>query len=370
MLRLCLTLSLLWLGGCALLHGGSDIAEVPDDAPFATGVDLSLLQHLQDHGVVYKVNGVTKDPLLIFRDHGVTWVRLRLFVDPDGHGGQVNSLPYTLAMARRVKAAGFKLLLDFHYSDAWADPENQAIPRRWAGLNATALAGEVQTYTRSTLEAFAREGVTPEMVQVGNECRNGMLWPVGGPLEDYPGRWDAFARLLKAAVAGVRQSPGGGRIRVLVHVESGGDAAACRRFFDNLLIRNVPFDSIGLSYYPIWQGPPDRLAKNLAALSTRYRRSIYLVECGAEWAPVRSERPTRSPFPATPAGQQRFVEETIRTVRATPGGRGKGVFYWAPEWIAGRRWDAPGWSVDWERRALFRPDGDALPALGSLTPRP
>lgn len=348
-------LLLAWLaGGCA----------ARTQKPFATGVDLSMLNHLQQHGVVYTQDGQPADPLELFREAGVTWARLRLFVDPDGQEGRVNSLPYTLAMAKRAKAAGFRLLLDFHYSDQWADPEHQRMPRRWEGRSLPQLAYAVRQYTRTVLSTFAEHGVSPEMVQVGNECRNGILWPVGGDLSRRPERWDAFAELLHAAIAGVRESPDGQAIRVMVHVESGGDAKASRAFFDQLARRKVSFDVIGLSYYPAWQGPVKTLERNLAELAARFGRDIVVVELGAEWSPVKG--PSKSPYPPTPAGQARAVADVVRAVRASR--RGVGVFYWAPEWINGKRWDGPDWSADWEHRALFRPDGEPLPAVKALAP--
>jgi arabinogalactan endo-1,4-beta-galactosidase len=354
---------LVGLAGCASVQDRPILAELKDDSPFAAGVDLSLLQHLERHGVVFKENGQPKDALQIFREHGVNWVRLRLFVDPDGREGQVNSLPYTLQMARRVKSAGCRLLLDFHYSDQWADPEHQSIPPRWIALSRPQLTQAVHDYTLAVMTTFADAGVTPEMVQIGNECRHGILWPVGGDLSEDARKWDAFADLLKAGIAGVRESPGGKNVRVMIHVESGGDAPACRKFYDHLVARQVPFDVIGLSYYPVWQGPIMKLEKTLSLLSQRYRRSIIVVEAGAEWSPVPPATPSRSPYPPTPQGQQRFLQETIRAVQSTPGGRGKGVFYWAPEWIDARQWDGPAWSKEWEHRALFRPDGEVLPAV-------
>ena len=134
---------------------------------FVKGADLSLLQFIEDHGVQYREAGQTKDPLAIFKDHGCNYVRLRLFVHPDGTVGQVNSLPYTLALAKRVKQAGFRWLLDLHYSDGWADPGHQNIPAEWKGLSQTRLAERVFTYTKETVAAFAQAGCSPDMVQVG-----------------------------------------------------------------------------------------------------------------------------------------------------------------------------------------------------------
>ena len=325
---------------------------------FAMGADLSLLKHTQDHGVEYKESGQVKDPLLIFKDHGWNYVRLRLFLAPDGSDGQVNTLSYTLQLARRIKDAGLRLLLDLHYSDGWADPGHQVIPAEWKELPHPQLVERVECYTRETVSAFRREGCTPNIVAVGNEIMNGMMWPAGGPLTSET-KWDSLADLVNAGIRGVKESDPADGVKIMIHIDKGGDKSASRWFFDNLLRRGVTFDLIGLSYYPFWHGSLADLAKNLASLSDTYKKDIMVVETGYDTRGVEG----KLPFPLTPDGQKAFLEELIRTVAATPNGRGRGVFYWQPEWIMGRKWNAPGWSGTWENRALFDHSGNMLPAM-------
>ena len=348
------------------------------DTGFIRGMDLSMLQHLQDHGVEYREAGVVKDPLVLFQAHGVNCVRLRLFVNPNGNDGQVNTLPYTLKLAKRVKQAGLSLLLDFHYSDAWADPLHQTIPAAWSHLSHVQIADQIFTYTRDTLTAFASEGCLPDMVQVGNEITNGMVWPAAGPLSEastwnditsqmaWPKEsassavWDALADFLNAGIRGVRASDPNNTVKIMVHVDKGGNRNVCRRFFDALAHRDVPFDIIGLSYYPFWHGTLPDLKDNLAFLAQTYHKDILVVETGYDWN--GGEQGTL-PFPLTPAGQKAFLQEVIQTVADTPGGRGRGVFYWAPEWIQGEQWNGPAWSKTWENRALFDAAGSVFPGL-------
>lgn len=325
-------------------------------SPFVMGADLSLLGVIQEHGVSYKDGGQVKDPLLIFKDHGLSSVRLRLFVAPDGTVGQVNTLPYTLKLAKQVKAAGLHFYLDLHYSDVWADPEHQTIPAKWQNLSHAQLVARVHDYTRGVLEDFKREGCAPDMVSIGNEVGNGMMWPDGGPLNS-EARWDAFAELLGAGIRAVREAQP--KALVMIHTHEGGNKDICEWFYSNLQKRDVKFDVIGLSYYPFWHGPLANLESNLAALS-HYGKDIYVVETGYDtWGGDRGTLP----YPITPAGQKTFLEQLIRTVAATPGGHGKGVFYWAPEWIRGAQWGGPPWGGQWENRALFDHDGNALPAM-------
>ncbi len=324
---------------------------------FVMGADLSLLQTIQDHGVQYKEAGQVKDPLMIFKDHGCEYVRLRLFVNPNGKEGQVNTLPYTLKLARRVKAARLKFYLDYHYSDDWADPGHQITPAAWKNLSHAQLVKRVYTYTRDTLAAFKREGCAPEIVSVGNEVSNGMMWPDGGPLNS-DARWDAFADLLKAGIRAVREIDP--KAIIMIHDAQGGNKDIGRWFYDNLQRRGVAFDVIGLSYYPFWHGSFADLTANLASLARTYKKDIYIAETSYDtWGGDKGTLP----YPITPEGQKTYLNELIRTVAATPDGHGKGVFYWAPEWIQGDQWGGPGWSGTWENRALFDHKGNMLPAM-------
>src|SRR5271157_823833 len=163
---------------------------------YAVGADLSFLKQAEDGGKVFKDNGVAKPGLEIFKDHGYNWIRLRLFHTPTQ---LPNNLEYTIALAKAAKQLGFKFLLDFHYSDTWADPGKQYLPKAWEGKTHADLAQAVLAYTRDTVAAFRAAGVMPDMVQPGNETSAGMLWPDGR----LPGNWDHFADLVKAAINGV-----------------------------------------------------------------------------------------------------------------------------------------------------------------------
>ena len=317
-----------------------------------------------------------KDPLLIFKDHGCNYVRLRLFLAPNGKDGQVNSLSYTLRLAKRAKQAGLKFLLDFHYSDAWADPTHQNLPVEWTGLSHTQLVERVYAYTRETIAAFHREGCKPDMVEIGNEIANGILWPDGGPLSDVSkwnestnpkpdetDKWDRLADLLKAGIRGVRDEDPSGSTRIMLHIDKGGSSTGCRWFFDKIQQRGVTFDVIGLSFYPFWHGSFADLQENISSLSAAYKKDIVVVETSYDtWGGDQK----KLPFPITPEGQKAFLDKLMNTVSATPEGRGYGVFYWAPEWIMGKQWSGPSWSGQWEDRALFDHSGNMLPAMRSF----
>jgi len=316
---------------------------------YAIGADLSFLAKCEQDGVVFKENGQPKDVLAILREHHYNWVRLRIFHDPAAAPDKLpNDLPYTLALAHRAKAMGFHILLDLHYSDSWADPAKQPMPAAWAKLNHKQLVKQVFTYTRDTIAAFARQGLTPDMVQVGNEITNGMLWPDG----KLPDRSDQFADLLHAGIRGVKAGGRSGpRPRIMIHIERSGDYDAAVAFFDQLLTHNLDFDVIGLSYYPYWHGDLPTMQNNVRKLALRYHRPIIVVETAYNWTPGRGAGKSRD-FPETPQGQLDFLRALDAAVRALPDGLGQGVFWWEPAAEGGLR-----------GRSFFDNDGNVLPVI-------
>jgi arabinogalactan endo-1,4-beta-galactosidase len=322
-------------------------ARADDVLGYAVGADLSFLKDAEDRGIAFKVGGVAKPGLQIFREHGYDWVRLRLFHTPDR---LPNGLDYTLAMAKDARARGFKVLLDFHYSDTWADPGKQFLPKAWKGKSHEELAEAVFAYTRDTIAAFKRAGALPEMVQIGNEVIGGMLWPDG----KLPGRWDAFVDLVKAGIRGVEAGRGDGpRPLIMIHIDRGGDRKATKWFFDNLIQRGVQFDVIGQSFYPWWHGSMADLGANLVFMAEAYGKPIILVEVAYCWRPTEYRDPAKhAPFGESPEGQRAFLAEVDRLVRATPRSLGKGVFWWEPAVSGPLR-----------SRGFFDAEGNALPVI-------
>lgn len=347
---------------------------------FAAGVDISEVKTLQEQGTVYRVNGDAQDPLRILHHSGVDWVRIRLFVHPDGKGPRTNDLPYALAEAEAAKRRHLRVLLDMHFSDSWADPGQQHKPAAWANLSFADLVQQVRSYTADTFRTFANANVTPDMVEIGNEITNGFLWPEGQltwKSQDDEG-WQRLSDLLKASEDGVLQGAGfKTKPLIMIHLDRGGDTAKSRIFFDHILALGVHFDVIGLSDYPWWQGTLQQLSANLAVLAMTYHKPIIVVETGFPWSSqsftVDGKTYTGAAaeenvlhFPSTPEGQADYLRKLISIVRSTPDGLGVGVFYWAGMWVQNKNWDAPEWSGDWELRALFDKNGEALPALFAL----
>jgi len=336
--------------GAVILAGFATCALRPMVAQsYAIGADVSFLAQCERDGVVFKEGGKPVDVLWLLKEHHYNWVRLRIFHDPSAAAIHLpNNLDYTLALAERAQALGFHILLDFHYSDSWADPGQQPMPAAWKTLTHKQLVKQVFVYTRDTIASFAARGVMPDMVQVGNEVTNGILWPDG----KLPENWDRFAALIKAGIRGVDAGRGSAqRPQIMIHIERSGDYAAAAGFLDNLLARHVKFDVLGLSYYPRWHGPIARMRGNLRDLALRYHIPIMVVECAYDWAPTGVAGKSAE-FPESPDGQLAFLRAVDAAVRAIPNHLGRGVFWWEPA--------AQGPLLD---RSFFDKDGNVLPVI-------
>jgi arabinogalactan endo-1,4-beta-galactosidase len=315
---------------------------------YAISADVSFVRQAEQQGIIFKENGVAHPVLEMLKAHGYNWVRLRIFHTPTD---LPNNLEYTVATAKAAKKLGFHILLDFHYSDTWADPGKQFTPKAWTGLKHDQLVMEVFAYTRDTIAAFRLADLLPDMVQVGNEIISGMLWPDGR----LPDNWDNLAALLKAGIAGVGAGAGDSpHPRIMIHIDRGGDEEGTKYFFDKLNSYHVPYDVIGQSYYPFWHGSLNDLRDNLHFMAKEYKKDIFVVETAYNWKATESTtKKERAPFPETPEGQRRFLEEVNRVVQETPGGFGKGIFWWEPA--------VPPSPIS--SRSFFDDNGNVLPVI-------
>ncbi len=339
----------------------------PPDPDFDAirGVDASVLRRIEDNAGVYTDAEAPGDALSILREHGVNFVRLRVWNDPAEGYHDPDGL---LEMSERIHAAGMGLLVDFHYSDTWADPGSQSKPAAWTDLAFDDLRAVVRAFTADTVGSLVAQGTPPEMIQVGNEISNGFLWP-DGRLDGSPdGNWPHFTALLSAAIAGVRDAePTDRPIEVVIHYDDGGSNPGARWFFDNLQGHAVPFDTIGLSFYPWWHGTLGDLETNMADLAARYARRVVVLETAYPWTLTWADATSNivglpsqlhPGYDASPEGQRAFVADVLDlAARAQAGHRG-GVFYWGCEWIT-----TPGFGSPWENLALFDFQGETLDAL-------
>lgn len=314
-----------WPDGSAAQTPDSLDAVSSADIVYAVGADLSFLKSAEDRGVRFKDGGVERPGLDIFRDHGYDWIRLRLFHTPDR---LPNDLAYTIALAQDAKARGFRFLLDYHYADHWADPQQQWSPAAWDTTDIDVAVDSVFHYTRGTIEAFRAAGVMPDMVQIGNEVRNGMIWPLGR----LPDHWDNFARLFKAGLDGIDAGRGQApRPLTMLHYDNGADADGSREFFDTFHRYDIPYDVIGLSYYPWWHGNLLDLRHTLLSTLDRYPdKDVIVVEVG--YRPNQYEEGALPPYdPDAPGGPHKaFLEAVNATLLGIADRRIKGIFWWEP----------------------------------------
>ena len=337
--------------------------------PFLFGGDVSMASKLESDGVVYKDGGKPKDIFAIFHDHGATCIRLRLFVHPNGKGGVVNDIPYTIALARRVKAAGLLFSLDLHYSDSWADPGQQRTPAAWRDFTFPQLVRQTQDYTEQTLKAFRDAGVTPDVVQIGNEITHGLLWPMGSlgsKTVPKDAAFDRVADLLKADGRGLHLALGDDTAtKILIHIDGADATGTVKWFFDNITRRHVPFDMIGLSYYPFSSASLDHVKQTLDLAGKAYGKPIIIAETAYPYAESHIWSGQRKSFawPLTPEGQKQYLLALLQVVRATPNGLGAGILYWYPESVP-----APDGRESWNGglAAMFDHDGNALPAFDAF----
>jgi arabinogalactan endo-1,4-beta-galactosidase len=379
------------------------VAARGDANPFYMGADISLETFIQQQvalqGGQFTDNGVAAPMDQIMYDHGANLFRLRIFVNPqttytNSNSGAIQTTAYDIALAQQIKAdaPGAKILLDFHYSDTWADPGHQTKPAAWASDSTQAqLNSDVQSYTASTLTAFYNAGVMPDMVQVGNETTSGMLWQtgtigqngsagVGGKLlfsgSQQNLSWQNFGGLLNAAIAGVRQVQNANnlpRIPVALSIDSGDQNGEPQYFYGNIQnssLGNVTdFDVEGVDYYPS-SGNSNKsfayLQSNLTTLAnTNFSsnptdpKKIMLLETNYPY--TTHSGLGISMWPSTPAGQEAEFVAVRNLMMTLPHNDGEGLLYWYPEAV-----QVPGYNIyNGGATALFdaSPNHNTLSAL-------
>lgn len=362
---------------------------------FIKGMDLSTLIEVENCGGRFYDNGEPGDAIGILKNYGMNLVRLRLWNDPyseDGvpYGAGTNDLQRTVRMAKRLKEAGIDWMLDFHYSDFWADPGKQIVPKAWRGMTAGEMAQAVYEFTRSVMNTLREEGVAPGIVAVGNELTHGLLWPLGR-VPDF----ENIVLFLNAGIRAVRETAP--EAKVMLHLDNGGNNRLYRSWFDSYFAAGgADFDQIGLSYYPFWHGTLEDLKANMQDLAARYGKDMIVAEVSMghtledyasyekltpeqrKGMATKPELAEKVPYPMTPEGQSSFMQDIMELIRDVPDDRGKGFVYWEPAWIPvpGSGWaneealaytgeKGPGGN-EWANQALFDYDGNALPALKTI----
>ena len=376
----------------AIILGGGE--PEPYDGPIVGG-DISMLTKYEAHqrwalryGITtahyYDMNGqVINDVIAWTKQQGWNAARVRVFVNPANasaeHRGQgvIQNLDTVKVLGRRIKEAGMQFMLDFHYSDTWADPSAQTTPADWADLDDEALVAKVYEYTRDCLRALKAVGATPDYIQTGNEISYGMLWgPAGTPQSQLmqcftnspEANWVRFANLLKAAGQACREECPNAKI--ILHTERVPRPSVLVNFYNQMNSRQVDYDIIGLSYYPYYHGNLTVLAVALSNLRNSFQdKDVMIVETGYSYKYKVGDQDFSSIWPLTYAGQKQFTIDMINELKNYP--QVKGLVWWFPEaneyGLGGSYWNQLHVTDQWYNAGLWdHANGRATPALYEL----
>lgn len=351
---------------------------------FYFGVDLSYVNQILDYGGVYKDGGVVKNPYQIFKNHGTKLVRLRLWHNPvwtkdvyDPPGDQLyNDILDVEKAIQLSKEQGLQVLLDFHYSDTWADPGRQEIPVAWQDIKSIdVLKDSIYNYTLKTLQYLEDKDLMPEFVQIGNETNCGMLStsvPAGFPACNVcNGAWQNAGALINRAIDAVKDVST--TTKIILHV---ADPKNVEWWFDNMTSNGsvTNFDVIGFSYYPLWHTtvPLDQLSNEIATFKSKYGKEVMILETAYPWTTAGDDsydnlftnEPPITGYPKTNHGQldmlKKITQETLE-------GGGLGLIYWEPAWITSNLKDLWGTGSSWENSTFFDFDGNVHVGIDYMT---
>lgn len=306
------------------------------------GGDISMLPRYEQAGSQYLNHdgNAIPDVLTFLREEGWNALRVRLFVNPDNATtaekgeGVCQNLDYVKALGKRIKEAGFSFLLDFHYSDTWADPAKQWTPGDWLTLNETALYDKIYDYTKEVLRALKAYGAAPDLIQIGNEISYGMLWGTRGAATyrcytNSTANWQRFTTLLGNASRACREvCPAA---KVIVHTERVADTAVLKGFYEKMDEYQMDYDIIGISYYPYYHGKLEQLENALTVLENNFHKDIMIVETGypAHWPVNGTTVDYSTTYPYSDAGQRAFTDALVAKLNRHE--KVKGLFWWWPE---------------------------------------
>ena len=343
---------------------------------FSMGVDLSYVNEVEDFGGKFSDSAGVTDPFVILKNHGANTVRVRLWYNPawvgELTGGHIYSdLADVAKTIQRAKSAGMAVSLDIHYSDTWADPDHQETPAAWTGLALPALSDSVYAYTLRALNYFGERNLTPEMVQVGNETNNGMLWPVGKVQNDY---WQSFGTLLNSGIRAVKDFSVTSSIKpkIILHV---AQMQYATWWIEGIVRKGKVsgFDILGISHYSKWSTIKSmaQITQIIRSVRSTYGCGVMVVETAYPWTGLDADTyknligaaDSVVGYPITIAGQQKYFEDLTQAVIS---GGGTGIQYWEPAWITSSMKDKWGTGSSWDNCTLFDFNGKALESINFM----
>jgi arabinogalactan endo-1,4-beta-galactosidase len=345
------------------------------DAPneFFRGMDLSFQSELENYSIPYQDENNNAISVLPFvKSKGCNLVRIKIWHTPTN--GQ-NTLAKVKNFALKIKQHNMKFMLDFHYSDTWADPANQTPPLAWQNLTQNQLKDQVYLYTKDVLQQLKNQGTVPDLVQIGNETDSGFLWDYGKVWNTFDNNWENYANLIKKGVEAVREI-NGNQTKIMLHHSNVENAIY---FFDRLKAYNIDFDLIGLSYYPQFHTKDLTLVQTkLNTLASTFNKQIMLVEVAYPFTLnyndnlnnfIGQSNQIIADYPATPQGQKDYLLKLLSMVKKIPNNKGIGLVYWAPDWVAFSGNAATSMTgSSWENQCLWDFNFKALPAFEVFKP--
>jgi arabinogalactan endo-1,4-beta-galactosidase len=357
---------------------------VPVVDEFYYGADLSYVNQIVDHDGVFRDSGIVELPYNTFKQYGTKLVRFRLWHNPawtkEVYGASGTQLYNDLNdVEKSIKSArdqGLEVLLDFHYSDSWADPGKQEIPAAWKDIKSISVLGDsVYNYTYKTLMYLDSKNLLPEFVQVGNETNCGVLYTNAS--DGFPacnvcnGSWSNAGIVFNKAIDAIRDVSATSPIKtkVILHV---ADPKNVDWWFDNMKAQGVvtDFDIVGFSYYPLWHNTVSlsNLSGSISAFKSKYKKDVMILETAYPWTTAADDsynnlfgsQTAISGFPFTKQGQLDIMKELVKEVKD---GGGVGVIYWEPAWISSQMKDLWGTGSAWENSAFYDFEGNTLPVI-------
>ncbi|MEO1032374.1 MAG: glycosyl hydrolase 53 family protein [Bacteroidota bacterium] len=345
-------------------NSGSDNSDA-----FYKGMDLSFQSELEAYDVDYKdANGNSVELLDFVKSKGTNLVRLKLWHTPQN--GE-NGLSDVKAYAQKIKSKNMDFLLNFHYSDYWADPGTQTPPTAWQNMTFEQLKVAIYSYTKDVVAQLNAQNTLPDIIQIGNETNSGFLWDYGRVWNNFSDNWPNYAALVSEAIRAIKDVDTENNIRIMLHHS---DVERAIFFFNELQAFNLDFDIIGLSYYPQFHTKDLNLVTSkLNELANTFNKDILMVEVAYPFTLQWNDNQTNFigsldqilvEFSPSPQGQKAYIEWLIQTVKNIPGNHGIGFCYWAPDWVAFEGNEVTSTSgTSWENQCLFDFELKALPAL-------
>lgn len=362
------------------------------------GIDVSTYFDEEKDNAKYYIDNKQVDPLEVFKINGISYARIRIWVDPYDENGKpygagTNDLNVTKKLAKLLNSYGFRILLDFHYSDFWADPGKQMIPKSWRGLSLEQLVDKVHDYTLETLQELRKENIDIGAVQTGNEITNGTLWPLAQITYDEKtntrSNYDSLFKILESAGKAVREFDK--EIKIVIHLESPHQKEKWVEYFSYLVDHHLDFDIVGSSYYSYWHGTFDDFFNTMDAIYALTNKPIWVVEYayaftkedyidnanGVDNHMVTLFPGAITPMPLTPKGQEEHINTFISLSEAHK--YIKAIFYWEPLWLPlehtywatneGQKYiheEGKPTRNEWANQCLYDYKGNALPGLNAF----